>query len=168
MTQRILFVCTGNICRSPTAEGVLRHLAAARGLADDAAVLDGFVITHDTIAEGVHFLPSDPPASVGWKLVAVNLSDLAAKGQWKEAVEGYHKAIDKHPDILALQHRLAVAYLKAGDLAGYRQRCKELLEELHGTDNAGAVDVVRACSLAWAGSWAARSGPGTPRTGWVC
>ena len=53
---------------------------AARGLADDAAVLDGLVITHDTIAEGVHFLASDPPASVGWKLVAVNLSDLAAKG----------------------------------------------------------------------------------------
>jgi protein-tyrosine phosphatase len=25
--RRILFVCTGNICRSPTAEGVLRHLA---------------------------------------------------------------------------------------------------------------------------------------------
>ena len=25
---RILFVCLGNICRSPTAEGVLRHLAA--------------------------------------------------------------------------------------------------------------------------------------------
>ncbi|HEY7005728.1 MAG TPA: thiamine-phosphate kinase, partial [Sphingomicrobium sp.] len=28
----------------------------------------------------VHFLSTDPPASVGWKLVAVNLSDLAAKG----------------------------------------------------------------------------------------
>ena len=53
---------------------------AARGLADDAALLDGLVITHDTIAEGVHFLPFDPPASVGWKLVTVNLSDLAAKG----------------------------------------------------------------------------------------
>jgi protein-tyrosine phosphatase len=26
-TRAILFVCTGNICRSPTAEGVLRHLA---------------------------------------------------------------------------------------------------------------------------------------------
>ncbi len=47
---------------------------------DDVAVLDGLVITHDSIAEGVHFLPFDPPASVGWKLVAVNLSDLAAKG----------------------------------------------------------------------------------------
>ena len=61
----------------------LRRMAtdpAARGLLDDAAVLDGLVITHDTIAEGVHFLPFDPPASVGWKLVAVNLSDLAAKG----------------------------------------------------------------------------------------
>jgi len=61
----------------------LRRIAtheAARGLLDDAAVLDGLVITHDSIAEGVHFLSSDPPASVGWKLVAMNLSDLAAKG----------------------------------------------------------------------------------------
>ncbi|MFL5046136.1 MAG: low molecular weight protein-tyrosine-phosphatase [Xanthobacteraceae bacterium] len=28
---RVLFVCTGNICRSPTAEGVLRHLAKQAG-----------------------------------------------------------------------------------------------------------------------------------------
>jgi protein-tyrosine phosphatase len=28
--NRILFVCLGNICRSPTAEGVLRHLLAQR------------------------------------------------------------------------------------------------------------------------------------------
>ena len=53
---------------------------AARGLLDDAALFDGLVITHDSIAEGVHFLAADPPDSVGWKLVAVNLSDLAAKG----------------------------------------------------------------------------------------
>jgi thiamine-monophosphate kinase len=61
----------------------LRRIATApeaRGLLDDVAVLGEFVITHDSIAEGVHFLPTDPPASVGWKLVAVNLSDLAAKG----------------------------------------------------------------------------------------
>ncbi|MFL6736823.1 MAG: thiamine-phosphate kinase, partial [Sphingomonas sp.] len=61
----------------------LRRIATtpeARGLLDDVAVLDGLVITHDSIAEGVHFLSNDPPASVGWKLVAVNLSDLAAKG----------------------------------------------------------------------------------------
>lgn len=61
----------------------LRRIATAPealGLLDDVAVLDPFVVTHDTIAEGVHFLPQDPPASVGWKLVAVNLSDIAAKG----------------------------------------------------------------------------------------
>ena len=61
----------------------LRRIATApeaRGLLDDVAVLDGLLITHDAIAEGVHFLSSDPPRSVGWKLVAVNLSDLAAKG----------------------------------------------------------------------------------------
>ena len=61
----------------------LRRIATApeaRGLLDDAAVMGDLVITHDTIAEGVHFMPFDPPASVGWKLVAVNLSDLAAKG----------------------------------------------------------------------------------------
>ncbi|RHW18395.1 thiamine-phosphate kinase [Sphingomonas gilva] len=57
---------------------------AARGLADDAAVLGSaegaLVLTHDMIAEGVHFLSADPPESVAWKLLAVNLSDLAAKG----------------------------------------------------------------------------------------
>jgi len=53
---------------------------AARGLDDDVAVIGDLVFTHDMIAEGVHFLELDPPASVGWKLVAVNLSDLAAKG----------------------------------------------------------------------------------------
>lgn len=30
--MRILFVCMGNICRSPTAEGVFRHVLAAQAL----------------------------------------------------------------------------------------------------------------------------------------
>ena len=34
MPRRILFVCTGNICRSPTAEGVARGLAEKLGLAE--------------------------------------------------------------------------------------------------------------------------------------
>jgi protein-tyrosine phosphatase len=32
MPHKILFVCTGNICRSPTAEGVARGLAAKLGV----------------------------------------------------------------------------------------------------------------------------------------
>lgn len=65
----------------------LRALAghpAARGLADDAAVLEvgaeTLVLTHDMLVEGVHFLPGQSRADVAWKLVATNLSDLAAKG----------------------------------------------------------------------------------------
>ncbi|HEX6268441.1 MAG TPA: low molecular weight protein-tyrosine-phosphatase [Burkholderiales bacterium] len=30
--RKVLFVCTGNICRSPTAEGVLRHLSKQLGV----------------------------------------------------------------------------------------------------------------------------------------
>lgn len=57
----------------------------ARGLADDAAVIEPpagrqLVLTHDVLVEDVHFLAGDPAADVAWKLVAVNLSDLAAKG----------------------------------------------------------------------------------------
>jgi len=58
--------------------------AAARDLQDDVAVLrvggTDLVLTHDMIVEGVHFLATDPPEDVAWKLVAVNLSDLAGKG----------------------------------------------------------------------------------------
>jgi|UniRef100_UPI003783491A protein-tyrosine phosphatase len=35
---RLLFVCLGNICRSPAAEGVMRALVAAEGLADRVAI----------------------------------------------------------------------------------------------------------------------------------
>lgn len=35
---RVLMVCTGNICRSPTAQGVLRQRLARAGLADRVAV----------------------------------------------------------------------------------------------------------------------------------
>lgn len=65
----------------------LRALAgdpAARGLNDDCAVLpfggETLVLTHDTMVAGVHFLPDQDPADVAWKLVATNISDLAAKG----------------------------------------------------------------------------------------
>ena len=32
--MRLLFVCLGNICRSPTAEGVMRHMLVEQGLAE--------------------------------------------------------------------------------------------------------------------------------------
>jgi thiamine-monophosphate kinase len=57
----------------------------AFGLADDAAVLSPragceLVVTIDTLVAGVHFRADDPADGVGAKLLAVNLSDLAAMG----------------------------------------------------------------------------------------
>jgi protein-tyrosine phosphatase len=49
---RILFVCLGNICRSPTAEGVLRYLVAA-----EAPTLD---VEIDSAGTGDYHI-GDPP-----------------------------------------------------------------------------------------------------------
>ena len=38
MTQKLLFVCLGNICRSPAAEGVFLHLLKQRGLSERCVV----------------------------------------------------------------------------------------------------------------------------------
>ncbi len=56
----------------------------ARGLSDDCAIIplgdETLVVTHDMMAEGTHFRADADMADVAWKLVATNLSDLAAKG----------------------------------------------------------------------------------------
>ncbi len=63
--------------------GLATH-PAARNLDDDAAVIEfageALVLTHDTLVEGVHYLSGQDAADIAWKLVATNLSDLAAKG----------------------------------------------------------------------------------------
>ena len=55
----------------------------AQDLRDDVAVIElggeALVLTHDAIAEGLHYRAGTDPADIAWKLVAVNLSDLAAK-----------------------------------------------------------------------------------------
>jgi thiamine-monophosphate kinase len=55
------------------------------GIGDDAAVLrpprgEDLVLTVDAVVEGVHFDRRFAPGDVGWKALAVNLSDLAAMG----------------------------------------------------------------------------------------
>ncbi|KRD34119.1 thiamine-monophosphate kinase [Lysobacter sp. Root916] len=66
----------------------IRQRVAARddvvlGIGDDAAVLRvpagrEVVVAMDTLNSGVHFPDETAPADIGWKALAVNLSDLAA------------------------------------------------------------------------------------------
>ena len=55
------------------------------GIGDDAALLavppgQQLAVTMDTLNSGVHFPAEAAPADIGWKALAVNLSDLAAMG----------------------------------------------------------------------------------------
>lgn len=70
---RVLFVCTGNICRSPTAEGVFRAVVARAGLADritvDSAGTHGYHIGE----------PPDPRAIAHARRRGYDLSSLRAR-----------------------------------------------------------------------------------------
>ena len=53
------------------------------GIGDDAALLDPdpdscLVVSTDTLVSGVHFFPDAAPTDIGYKALAVNLSDMAA------------------------------------------------------------------------------------------
>lgn len=70
---RVLFVCLGNICRSPTAEGVFRDLVAREGLADK-------IVTDSCGTSGWH--KGDPPDSRAQqeaKQRGINISDLESR-----------------------------------------------------------------------------------------
>ena len=61
------------------------HAGVVLGIGDDAALLQvpvgrQLVVTADTLNAGVHFPLDTLPADIGWKSLAVNLSDLAAMG----------------------------------------------------------------------------------------
>jgi len=70
---RILFVCMGNICRSPTAEGVFRHLLRGEGC-------DELIATDSAGTHGYHIgEPPDERARETALRRGIDLSDLRAR-----------------------------------------------------------------------------------------
>jgi thiamine-monophosphate kinase len=78
MTQKGEFELIREFFRRP-----LQDEGVRLGIGDDAAVLamppgQELVVTTDTLVSGRHFPEDTPPFDIGWKALAVNLSDLAA------------------------------------------------------------------------------------------
>ncbi len=70
---RVLFVCTGNICRSPTAEGVFRALVARHGL-------EGEIGADSAGTHGYHVGEApDPRSCAAARARGVVLDDLRAR-----------------------------------------------------------------------------------------
>jgi protein-tyrosine phosphatase len=77
----VLFVCTGNICRSPTAEGVFRHCVEKAGLT--ARIVSDSAGTHDYhVGE-----PPDPRAQAAARRRGYELGELRARRVRREDFE---------------------------------------------------------------------------------
>ena len=84
---RILFVCLGNICRSPTAEGVFRHLAESRGLSAYIEV--------DSVGIGAWHVgnPPDPRAQQTALSNNIDLGELRARQISQQDFQTFDKII---------------------------------------------------------------------------
>ncbi len=111
-TPRVLFVCLGNICRSPTAEGVFRAVAEEAGLEVeiDSAGTSGWHIGD----------PPDPRAQAAAARRGVDLSDLKGRTVSEADFEAF--------DLIVAMDRSNLARLNAMAPEGSRAEVRLMLD----------------------------------------
>jgi protein-tyrosine phosphatase len=120
--MRVLFVCLGNICRSPTAEGVMRALVREAGLQDE--------IELDSAGTGAWHLgsPPDPRA-----VAAARARGIALEGSARQVTRD---DLDDFDFVLAMD----------------RSNLRELRQLGRGERGRAEVRLLRECDPASAGS----------------
>lgn len=104
---RVLFVCLGNICRSPTAEGVFRHRLAEAGL-------EAFVeIDSCGITDWHQGKAPDRRAQAAAAQRGVDISGLKARQLVAEDFERFDYVLAMDHDNLAAMHELRPAASRA-------------------------------------------------------
>ncbi len=97
---KVLFVCMGNICRSPTAHGVFRELVRREGL-EDAIQID---------SAGTHAYhvgnPPDQRAQATARNRGIDLSDLRARQVTPEDFERFDYVLAMDEENLAILREL--------------------------------------------------------------
>lgn len=114
MTSSILFVCLGNICRSPTAEGVTRHLAALEK--------PPLVLVIDSAGTGGYHIgaPPDPRSQDAARRRGIDISDLRAR---RVAPDDYAKF-----DLILAMDRANLSALERGRPRNSRAELRLFLE----------------------------------------
>lgn len=104
--MKILFVCLGNICRSPMAEGILRHQLKEKGL-------DKIVTVHSAGTERYHVGHSaDPRATRTTKKFGVDISSHKARQVAAHDFHTYDKIYSMATDVQRELESLAPKDLK--------------------------------------------------------
>jgi len=124
---KVLFVCTGNICRSPTAEGVLRHFIAAEGLT-------GMIEADSAGTHGYHVgEPPDPRTIEAAAARGFDLTPLRARKVVRADFERF--------DLILAMDRGHLAHLEALRPVGARAAVKLFLSYHPGESGESLADV---------------------------
>lgn len=107
---RVLFVCLGNICRSPTAEGVFRHLVASEGLSAHI----------ETDSAGTHAYHVNEAPDVRAQAAAANrgidLSDLRGRKATAADIEAFDYVLamdrDNYNNLVAISLKPHVSKIR--------------------------------------------------------
>jgi protein-tyrosine phosphatase len=116
----VLFVCMGNICRSPTAEGVFRHVVAEAGLAERIQV--------DSAGTHAYHIgePADRRARAAAQRRGISLEGIAARRVRDEDFAGFDY-------IVAMDQLNQVTLVDQAD-AEYHDKIRLFLEYSSGDD----------------------------------
>jgi protein-tyrosine phosphatase len=129
---RLLFVCLGNICRSPTAEGVMRSLIARDGLEDE--------IETDSAGTGAWHVGSAPDARA---TAAAQSRGVALAGRARQVTPADFERFDLILAMDAANERdLRLMTAGEGDPEGHRQEARvRLLRDFDPASTGRDLDV---------------------------
>jgi protein-tyrosine-phosphatase len=105
MSYNLLFVCTGNTCRSPMAEAIARHALSERGW--------GHVEVRSAGTSALRGSPASEPVAVVLEESGIELGDHGARELTPESVEWADTIL-----VMSPSHLVAVDALGGGEKAG--------------------------------------------------